>query len=124
MGNGKCPGHGPDARPRESVADSHAFAVSEHGLGTTATVRGAREVSPEVVPVLPAEGISRGAEVEAGVTEGGGPRIGGGVAGEAGEAIGEKAGEKARTDVRKSHEQLTRGLSQDRHVRVVIDVER
>ena len=103
VGNGKCPGHGPDARPRESVADNHAFAVSEHGLGTTATLRGAREVSPGVVPVLPAEGISRGAEVEAGVTEGGGPRI----EGVAGEAIGEKA----RTDVRKSHEQMTRGLS-------------
>ena len=123
MGNEKCPDHGPDARPRVSVADNHAFAVSEHGLGTTATVRGAREVSSGIVPVIPAEGISRRAEVEAEVTEGGGPRIGGGVSGEAGEAIGEKAGEKARTDVRKSHEQLTRGLSQDRHVRVVIDVE-
>ena len=31
---------------------------------------------------------------------------------------------EARTDVCKSHDQLTRGLSQDRHARVVIDVER
>ena len=45
------------------------------------------------------------------------------MSGEAGGAIGEKAGEEARTDVPKSHEQLTRGLSQDRHVGIVIDVQ-
>ena len=81
-------------------------------------------MSSGIAPVLPAEDISRGAEVEAEVTEDGGPRIEGGVLGEAGEAIREKAGEKVRTDGCKSHDQLTRGLSQDRHARVVIDVER
>ena len=115
--NEKCPDHG-------SIADYHALAASKPGLETTATVRGAREVSPGVVPALPVEGISRGAEVEAEVREDGGPRIDGGVSGEAGDAIREKAGEKARTDVRKSHDQLTRGLSQDRHAKVVTDVER
>ena len=123
MGNEKCPDHGPDTRPRESVADNHARAVGEHVLGTTATIRGAREVSPGVVPVLPVEGISRGAEVEAEVREDGGPRIDGGVSGEAGEAIREKAGEKVRADVRKSHEQRTRGLSQDRHMGIVMNAE-
>ena len=112
----KCPGHG-------SIADYHALAASEPGLETTATVRGAREVSSGIVPVLPAEEISRGAEVEAEVTEDGGPRIEGGVSGEAREAIREKAGEKARTDVRKSQDRLTRGLSQDRHAKVVIVAE-
>ena len=81
-------------------------------------------MSPGVVPVLPVEGISRGAEVEAEVREDGGPRIEGGVSGEARKAVREKAGEKARTDVRKSEDQLTRGLSQDRHAKVGIDVER
>ena len=71
VGNEKCPDHGPDAGPRESVEDNHALAVGENVLGTTATIRGAREVSSGVVPVTPAEGRSRGAEVEAEVTEGG-----------------------------------------------------
>ena len=110
--NEKCPDYGPDASPRKAVADYHELVAGEHVL-TTATGVGALEVSSGVVLEVPLEGTCRRVEVEAEMTEVVCPPIGGGVCpGEAGEAIEEKA----ETDVRKTHEQPTRGRSQARHV--------